>query len=146
MHPRRPPCRSSAGRRLRGLLVGLLACWLLTQALGHAHALLHLRRDGATPAAAVRADAAAGTAAAAGKGIAAALVRAFHPRGEAAVGDDGICRLCAQLAQGDLALHAAPAVAPGDRQADRLSVPAATAAAGAAPRRAAQARGPPDAG
>ena len=119
-----------APRRLRVALAALVAFWLLTQALGHVHAVLH-----------IRAPALPGTTAASGPSVAASLSRAFHPQGDPARPDDGLCRLYAQLTQGDLAADMAP-VAPPD---GAFAVPAGAgvATADAAPLRGQQARGPP---
>ena len=125
-----------ASSRLRFALAGLVALWLLTQALGQIHAVLHAR-----PAALPGAGGSMGTGAVPGPSAAASLGRAFHPQGDPARSDDGLCRLYAQLAQGDLAADTAPAV-PMD---GAFAVPAGTAiaSADAAPRRGWQARGPP---
>ena len=125
-----------ASPRLRFALAGLVALWLLTQALGQIHAVLH-----AWPVALQGAGGSAGTGAASGPSAAASLGRAFHPQGDPARFDDGLCRLYAQLAQGDLAAGTAPAV-PAD---GAFAVPDGTAiaSADATPRRGWQARGPP---
>lgn len=122
--------------RLRRALLGWIAAWLLTQTLGQLHAVLHVR---AAPASAAAAAAATGSSAALE-----ALGRAFHPQGDPAHSDGGLCRLYGQLAQGDLAAGAAPVVVADGSHA----VPAATsvASADAAPRRGAEARGPPAVG
>ena len=127
--PMQPPRRGAVALAL------WIAFWLLTQALGHVHAVLHAR-----PSALPGTKAGAG-AAALGPSAAASLGRAFHPQGDPARPDDGLCRLYAQLAQGDLAAGMA-AVVPAD---DAFAVPAGTAVASAdaAPRRGWQARGPP---
>ena len=125
----------TAPRRLRIALAGIVALWLLTQALGQIHAVLHARPS-ALPGTNVGAGAAAP-----GPSAAASLGRAFHPQGDPARPDDGLCRLYAQLAQGDLAADAAP-VAPADG-AFAIPASAAVASADAAPRRSRQARGPP---
>ncbi len=154
--------RSPASRRPLGFLAALLACWLLTQALGQAHAVLHLRRPAATPViapalqrtatllspatppAAAAAPSAEAPAGAPGPAFAAALGRAFHPRSDPQAVDDGVCRLYAQLAQGDLASGAMPPVAPA---AGCIAVVAVVpVGAAAAPRRGTQARGPPGRG
>lgn len=133
--PRASPC-------LRFALAGLVALWLLTQALGQIHAVLHARPS-ALPGTSAGTNAGVDTsasAAAPGPSVA-ALSRAFHPQGDPARSDDGLCRLYAQLAQGDLAAGmAAPVPADG-----AFAAPAGTAVASAdaAPRRGWQARGPP---
>ena len=131
----RPLTASRAPQRLRVALAALVALWLLTQALGQVHAVLHTR-----PSALPGTNAGAG-AAAPGPSVAASLGRAFHPQGDPARSDDGLCRLYAQLAQGDLAAGMAPMV-PAD---GAFAIPAGTAVASvdAAPRRGWQARGPP---
>ena len=135
----RPLTASRAPQRLRVALAALVALWLLTQALGQVHAVLHARPS-ALPGTNAGVDATTG-AAAPGPSAAASLGRAFHPQGDPARPDDGLCRLYAQLAQGDLAADTAPAV-PAD---GAFAVPAgaAVASADAAPRRGWQARGPP---
>ena len=124
MHSR-PLMAPRASPRLRLALAALVAFWLLTQALGQIHAVLHARPSTAAP----------------GPSAAASLGRAFHPQGDPARPDDGLCRLYAQLAQGDLAAGTAPVV-PAD---GAYAIPAGTAVAlaDAAPRRGRQARGPP---
>ena len=133
----RPPTAPRASPRLRFALAGLVALWLLTQALGQIHAVLHARPS-ALLGTSTSADAGA---AASSPSAGASLARAFHPQGDPARSDDGLCRLYAQLAQGDLAADMAPAV-PTD---GAFAVPAGTAVASAdaAPRRGWQARGPP---
>ena len=125
---------SRAPRRLRFALAGLVAFWLLTQALGHVHAVLHARPS-ALPGTSARAGAAA-----AGPFVA-ALSRAFHPPGDPARPDDGLCRLYAQLAQGDLAADTTPVLSTDGTFAAPAG--AVVASADAAPRRGRQARGPP---
>ena len=131
----RPLTAPRASPRLRFALAGLVALWLLTQALGQIHAVLHAR-----PSALPGTNAGAG-AVAPGASVAASLGRAFHPQGDPARPDDGLCRLYAQLAQGDLAAGRVPMV-PAD---GAFAVPTGTAvtSADAAPRRGWQARGPP---
>ena len=131
----RLPTAPSVSPCLRFALAGLVALWLLTQALGQMHAVLHAR-----PSALPGTNAGAG-AAAPGPSMAASLGRAFHPQGDPARPDDGLCRLYAQLAQGDLATGTATTV-PTD---GALAVPAGTAVASAdaAPCHGRQARGPP---
>ena len=133
-HPLTAP---RASPRLRFALAGLVALWLLTQALGQIHAVLHARPS-ALPGTSAGTSAGA---AAPGLSAAASLGRAFHPQGDPARPDDGLCRLYAQLAQGDLASGTATPV-PAD---GAFAVPAGTAVASAdaAPRRGRQARGPP---
>ena len=120
-------------RRLRVALAGLVALWLLTQALGQIHAVLHARPS-ALPGTSV-------SAAASGPSMAASLGRVFHSQGDPARSDDGLCRLYAQLAQGDLAAGTAPVVAADGA----IAVPAGAVVVSAdtAPRRGRQARGPP---
>ena len=132
-----PLTASRASRRLRVARAGLGALWLLTQALGQVHAVLHTRLS-ALPGTTTNAGAGA---AAPGPSAAASLGRSFHPQGDPARPDDGLCRLYAQLAQGDLAADTAPAVTADGAFA--VPAGAAVASADAAPRRGWQARGPP---
>lgn len=149
MKPLRRRSRRPPGSGLQGFLTGLVACWLFAQALGLAHAVLHPRRAAPPsavapaalqPHAARRAEAPA--AAVGGDTLASALARAFHPRDDATGADDSVCRLYAQLAQGDVAAGATPSAAAGDGRTN-AAPPQAIAGAFAAPRRGTQARAPP---
>ena len=111
MHSRPLTALRASPRQLRFALAGLVALWLLTQALGQIHAVLHARPS-ALSSTGAGANAGAG-AAAPGPSAAASLGRAFHPQGDPARSDDGLCRLYAQLAQGDLASGTATPV-PAD--------------------------------
>ena len=71
------------------------------------------------------------------------LARAFHPRGDAAGTDDGVCRLYGQLAHADLASGARPAGAAAGPCAAAAPARVAAARVVAAPRHATQARAPP---
>ena len=128
-----------ASRRLRFALGVLVASWLLAQAFGQVHAVLHARPS-ALPGTNAGTDPRAG-AAVPGSAAAASLGRAFHPQGDPARPDEGLCRLYAQLTQGDLAAGTAP-VAPADGAFAAPPGPM-VASADTAPRRGWQARGPP---
>lgn len=129
---RRPGSRPAG--RAGAWLALLVVAWLVMQAFGQAHAVLH----GRLPVVSKTAGA--------GPASAALLSRAFHPQRETddPQADGGLCRLYGHAAQGDLAAGPPPEfVVPATF--DRPAV-ATVASADTAPRHAPAARGPPAAG